>query len=56
MHLESVSRRGGDDADFPFAVPAIRSLEQLRLDSSVTFFVGENGSGKSTLRSRSDHA
>ena len=39
MHLESVSRRSGDDADFPFTVPAIRSLDQLRLDSTVTFFV-----------------
>src|SRR6266566_4204451 len=49
MHLQSISRRGGEDADFPFTVPAIRSLNQLRLDSTVTFFVGENGSGKSTL-------
>src|SRR5467141_1127550 len=49
MHLESISRRGGEDADFPFTIPAIRSLNQLRLDSTVTFFVGENGSGKSTL-------
>src|SRR5437899_6639348 len=49
MHLKSIGRRGGEDADFPFTVPAIRSLDQLRLDSTVTFFVGENGSGKSTL-------
>src|SRR6266446_2787516 len=49
MHLKSIGRRGGEDADFPFTVPAIRSLDQLRLDSAVTFFVGENGSGKSTL-------
>ena len=49
MHLKSISRRAGEDADFPFTVPAIRSLDQLRLDSAVTFFVGENGSGKSTL-------
>jgi predicted ATPase len=44
-----VSRRGGDDAAFPFTVPAIRSLAGLPLDRAVTFFVGENGSGKSTL-------
>ena len=49
MHLASISRRGGDDAAFPFTVSAIRALEQLQLDATVTFFVGENGSGKSTL-------
>jgi predicted ATPase len=48
-HLQVISRRGGEDPDFPFTVPAIRSLHQLRLDNAVTFFVGENGSGKSTL-------
>jgi len=30
-------------------VPTIRTLEALRTDTPVTFFVGENGSGKSTL-------
>ena len=35
--------------DYPFSVPAIRSLEKISLDQKVTFFVGENGSGKSTL-------
>ena len=35
--------------EFPFNLPAIRNLDRLALDSSVTFFVGENGSGKSTL-------
>src|SRR5258708_19506101 len=49
MHLAAISRRGGDDTAFPFTVAAIRSLEQLPLDATVTFFVGENGSGKSTL-------
>ena len=33
----------------PFSVPAIQSLETLKLHPKVTFFVGENGSGKSTL-------
>jgi predicted ATPase len=50
--LREVHRRGGsggDDARFPFSVPVIRALDVLRLDSPVTFFVGENGSGKSTL-------
>ena len=49
VHLASVSRRGGDDTQFPFTVPAIRALDGLPLDGPVTFFVGENGSGKSTL-------
>lgn len=35
--------------EFPFNVPAIRTLESLSLDAPVTYFVGENGSGKSTL-------
>jgi predicted ATPase len=34
---------------YPFAIPAIRSLEELDLHPQVTFFIGENGSGKSTL-------
>ena len=35
--------------DYPFAIPAIRSLERLELHPHITFLVGENGSGKSTL-------
>lgn len=43
-------RPGERDADrFPFSVPTIRTLDVLRTDTPVTFFVGENGSGKSTL-------
>jgi predicted ATPase len=34
---------------YPFSVPSIQSLDELELDSKVTFLVGENGSGKSTL-------
>jgi predicted ATPase len=34
---------------YPFSIPAIRQLHELRLDSPVTLFAGENGSGKSTL-------
>lgn len=36
-------------SDYPFSIPAIKSLYEIELSSSVTFFVGENGSGKSTL-------
>ncbi len=34
---------------YPFSLPAVRSLNKLELHPKVTFFVGENGSGKSTL-------
>ena len=37
------------DTEFPFSIPAIRTLPPLDLSAPVTFFVGENGSGKSTL-------
>lgn len=38
-----------DDANaYPFTIPAVRSLDGLRL-AQVTYFVGENGSGKSTV-------
>ncbi|HKH93327.1 MAG TPA: AAA family ATPase [Gemmatimonadaceae bacterium] len=48
--LRTVERRAGNGEErFPFTVPAIRTLEALKLAGPVTFFVGENGSGKSTL-------
>jgi predicted ATPase len=39
-----------DDRDtFPFGVPAVAQVEQLRFDQPVTVLAGENGSGKSTI-------
>jgi predicted ATPase len=35
--------------EYPFNVPVIGSLAELRIRSRVCFFVGENGTGKSTL-------
>lgn len=35
--------------EYPFSIPAIRNLRELRLPGPVTFLVGENGAGKSTL-------
>jgi len=35
--------------EYPFDIPAIRSMHSLAFHPDVTFFVGENGSGKSTL-------
>ncbi len=38
-----------EDLDaYPFALPAVRALDELPL-AAVTYFVGENGSGKSTI-------
>ena len=51
-HLRSVSPRrpfGDAPKEFPFSVPAVRTLRTLEFPTAVTFFVGENGSGKSTL-------
>ena len=49
--LKSVTLRESthDATEFPFSVPTIRTLPELRFETPVTFFVGENGSGKSTL-------
>ena len=52
VHLEVLRWKTGqapDEAGFPFAIAAVRSLEALTFDSAVAFFVGDNGSGKSTL-------
>lgn len=37
------------DDEYPFNIPVIRHLEELRFTKSVTYIIGENGSGKSTL-------
>jgi predicted ATPase len=52
IHLQSITRRPWParlDAEFPFSIPVIRSLETLEFKTPVTFLVGENGSGKSTV-------
>jgi predicted ATPase len=36
-------------AGYPFEIPVIESFDSVKLDSGVTFFVGENGCGKSSL-------
>src|SRR5277367_5217410 len=35
--------------EYPFSIPAIKSIDRVKLHPAVTFFIGENGSGKSTL-------
>lgn len=52
MYLKRITLLRDDISSFdryPYSIPAISSLTELRLTKSVTFFVGENGSGKSTL-------
>ncbi|NIK71602.1 AAA family ATPase [Paenibacillus sp. BK720] len=52
MFLRSVEISRDEDInkrEYPFTIPAIRSMERLHFRSNVTFLVGENGSGKSTL-------
>ncbi len=45
INLPAGERKSG----YPFSIPAIATLSQLKLSSPVTFFCGKNGSGKSTL-------
>jgi len=50
--VRSVSLRRDKVASFdqyPFCLPAVRTLHQIDLHPKVTFFIGKNGSGKSTL-------
>lgn len=36
-------------SEYPFCLPAIHNLYELKLHPKVTFIVGENGTGKSTI-------
>ncbi|MDQ3369701.1 MAG: AAA family ATPase [Myxococcota bacterium] len=47
VRLERVATAEPDA--YPFSIPALRTLDELRFDAGVTFLVGENGAGKSTL-------
>lgn len=38
-----------DENIYPFNIPAIKQLNELVFNKSVTFLIGENGVGKSTL-------
>ena len=52
IHLQSLAPRPFLESDldeFPFTVPVIQSLTEIKFTAPVTFFVGENGSGKSTV-------
>lgn len=52
IHLQSLTLRPYPDSDaeiFPFTVPVIRTIDEIKFKAPITFFVGENGSGKSTV-------
>lgn len=42
-------RAAFEEARYPFDIPAVRAIEDVRFAEHVTILVGENGSGKSTL-------
>jgi len=44
-----LSSNNMNSKNYPFSLPLIQNLREIRFSSQVTFFVGENGSGKSTL-------
>lgn len=51
-HLQTITLREipeKNQAHYPFNLPLLRGLEEMRFSAPVTFFVGENGTGKSTL-------
>jgi predicted ATPase len=45
--LQRDPERWGDG--FPYDVPAVAAVEELRIDAPVTLLAGDNGTGKSTL-------
>ncbi len=51
LYLDSIRPRApfGASQGFPFSLPLVRDMGELRFTAPATFFVGENGSGKSTL-------
>ncbi len=49
-YIEEVQyKKPKDYTKYPFNLNVLNELDTIKLDSKVTFFVGENGSGKSTL-------
>lgn len=52
LYIERVRLKdpaAADPATYPYTIPAIARLGEIRFRTPVTFFVGENGMGKSTL-------
>ncbi len=52
LHLRGFTMRRWPErleAEFPFSIPVVKQLDELKFAAPVTFLVGENGSGKSSL-------
>jgi predicted ATPase len=47
LGLRRVPDRWGEG--FPFDVPAVAAVDEIRLDAPITLLAGDNGSGKSTI-------
>ena len=47
LGLRRDPERAGDG--FPFDIPAVAAVDELRLDAPVTLLAGDNGTGKSTI-------
>lgn len=50
IHLNSIQLRPlPKSKDYPFALPLLKTLKEIKFETPVTLLVGENGSGKSTI-------
>lgn len=50
VHEVILKRDKVDSFDrYPFSLQAVKSLDSIKLNSAVTFLIGDNGTGKSTL-------
>jgi predicted ATPase len=49
QQIRSKKIEGLEVPNYPYTIPAIAQLKEMKLNPKVNFFVGENGSGKSTL-------
>jgi predicted ATPase len=47
-YMVGFEREGSRDG-FPFNLPAVATIDRLRLDQAMTLLAGDNGSGKSTI-------
>lgn len=49
LNKEKMERDNVNTENYPFNIKSLINLNELKFDTSVTFFYGENGVGKSTL-------